>query len=330
MSKESRRRQRAASQSPNAGSAAGRSPDTGTSKPAAGSAGPASTQRVAPGSRRTERVGRRERVRYTPRPSFVQRYRTGIVGLAVVAAIALVGLFVFTSATQSAYACSNEWQPSPTTSPAAGASPHPGNVQPDMGNKHVAIGTRVTYTYCPPASGSHYIGTGIGPIKPRVYGPADTAIPEGWVHNLEHGALLILYRGDGPGATDAGQAALRDFYATYPASPVCGLQPGTQVGPVFVRFDNMAWPYAAMVWGRVLPLQTLDTTAILDFDKTYGERTNPEIICPNKYGSLPPGSSAVPSSEIPSTLPNSASPSAAPSSAAPSTAPSQSAAPSAS
>jgi uncharacterized protein DUF3105 len=249
----------------------------------------------------------------------MERYRAGIVGIAVVAAIALVGLFVFTSATQSAYACSNEWQPSASAAPAAGSSPRPGYVQPDMGNKHVASGTRVTYTYCPPASGSHYNGSGVGPIKPRVYGPADTAIPEGWIHNLEHGALLILYRGDGPGATDAGQAALRSFYEAYPPSPICGLQPGTQVGPLFVRFDNMAWPYAAMVWGRVLPLQTLDTAAILEFDKTYGERTNPEIICPDKYGSLPPGSSAVPSGEIPSTAPSGGGSPAAPSqSAAPS------------
>jgi Protein of unknown function (DUF3105) len=260
----------------------------------------------------------------------MERYRTAIVGIAVVAAIALVGLFVFTSATQSVYACSHDWQPSPTASPVVGASPQPGYVQPDMGNKHVAVGTRVTYTYCPPASGSHYIGTGVGPIKPRVYGPADTAIPEGWIHNLEHGALLILYRGDGPGATDAGQAALRSFYETYPPSPVCGLQPGTQVGPVFVRFDNMAWPYAAMVWGRVLPLQTLDTAAILEFDKTYGERTNPEIICPDKYGgSLPPGSSAVPSSEIPSTEPSGGSSPAAPSSGSSPATPSEPAAPSA-
>jgi Protein of unknown function (DUF3105) len=250
----------------------------------------------------------------------MERYRTGIVGIAVVAAIALVGLFVFASATQSAYACSHDWQPSSTAAPPAGASPQPGYVQPDMGNKHVATGTRVTYTYCPPASGSHYNAAGAGPIKPRVYGPADTAIPEGWIHNLEHGALLILYRGDGPGATDAGQAALRSFYESYPPSPICGLQPGTQVGPVFVRFDNMAWPYAAIVWGRVLPLQTLDTAAILEFDKTYGERTNPEIICPDKYGgSLPPGSSAVPSSEIPSSEPSGGSSPAAPSeSAAPS------------
>ena len=227
-----------------------------------------------------------------------------IIAGAVVIAVVLVGVFVFGQAAQPAYACSNMWQPSATTSPAAGSSAQPGYIQPDMGNKHVAVGTRVTYTYCPPASGYHYNASGQGPIKPRVYGPSDAAIPEGWIHNLEHGALVVLYKGDGPGATDAGQAALRDFYASYPKSPICGIAPGTLVGPVFVRFDDMPWPYAAEVWGRVLPLQSLDTAAILAFDQAFGERTNPEIICPDKFASLPPGSSAVPSTEIPSASPS--------------------------
>ena len=48
---------------------------------------------------------------------------------------------------------------------------------------------------------------------------------------------------------------------------------------MFARFDDMETPFAAMVWGRVLPLQTLDTEAILKFDQTYGERTNPEQFC---------------------------------------------------
>ena len=45
---------------------------------------------------------------------------------------------------------------------------------------------------------------------------------------------------------------------------------------MITRFDEMATPFAALVWGRVLPLQTLDTAAILDFWNIWGERTNPE------------------------------------------------------
>jgi hypothetical protein len=211
----------------------------------------------------------------------MERNRTPIVVLAALAGVVLISAFVFASASSPAYACSTEWVPDATPSPAAGESPNPGYVQPDMGRRHASNGEKVTYTYCPPASGSHYNATGLGPITPRVYGPDDRALPEGWVHNLEHGAMVILYRGrDGdPGITEAGQDALRSLFDDFPASPVCGIQPGTSQGPVIARFDTMATPYAALVWGRVLPLNELDTAQILEFWQIWGERTNPEALC---------------------------------------------------
>jgi hypothetical protein len=205
-----------------------------------------------------------------------------------VAVIAVVGAGVFASATRPAFACSNIWQPSPTASTAPDASPQPGYVQPDMGNSHVAVGTVVKYTYCPPASGSHYFASGQGPIPARPYGPNDVVIPEGWVHNLEHGGLVILYKG-----AEADQTALRALYDAVPVSPVCGFQPGgNSPGPVIARFDQMAWPYAALVWDRVLPMQTLEEAAVLDFYARYGERNNPEKLCnPSASPSVAPSGS---------------------------------------
>ena len=124
---------------------------------------------------------------------------------------------------------------------------------------------------------------------------------------------------------------MQDLFDVFPPSPVCGFQPGTSVGPVFVRFDDMAWPYAALVWGRVLPLDEFDPDAILEFDKTFGERTNPEDLCPDKRVSPSPSASAS-GSVAPSTSPSaepSASESAAPSETAAPSAP-ESAAPTAS
>jgi hypothetical protein len=230
-----------------------------------------------------------------------------LIGGAVVAIVAIVGVGVFAAATQPAYACSTVWQPDPTASPAPDASPQPGYVQPDMGHTHVEAGTVIRYTYCPPASGRHYIGTDIGPIPARPYGPNDNVIPEGWVHNLEHGGLVILYRG-----ADADQTALRAVYDAIPVSPVCGFPPGgNSPSPVIARFDQMAWPFAAIVWDRLLPMQTLDQAAILDFYGRYGERDNPEKLCqPSPSPSDSPGASG------------STEPSAAPSeSAAPSDSP---------
>ena len=251
--------------------------------------------------------------------------------MAAIAGVALIAFFVFSSASASAFACTTEFSPAPTASPAAGASPDLGYVEPDMGRTHVAVGTKVTYTYCPPASGNHYSAVGAGPILPRLYGPNENTVPEGWVHNLEHGALVIVYRGrDGdPGITDAGQQALRDLFAAVPASPVCGITPGTSVGPVIARFDPMATPYAAMVWDRVLPLQTIDTAQILAFYQEWGERANPEPQCatPSAVPSAAPSGSAsgAPSSPAPSAAPSappSTAPSVEPSTAAPAASPS--------
>lgn len=211
----------------------------------------------------------------------MERNRTAIVGVAALAGVALISVFVFFSASAPAYACSTEWVPGATPSPALGAPANPGYAQPDMGRRHDSLGEKVTYTYCPPASGPHFNASGTGPIQPRLYGPSDRALPEGWIHNLEHGAMVILYRGKSgdPGVTDDGQAQLRALVDAFPASPVCGIQPGTSQGPVIARFDEMTTPYAAMVWGRVLPLQELDTAQILDFWQAWGERTNPEPQC---------------------------------------------------
>ena len=307
MSKESRRRQRQTGQVPASGPIANR-PTTGS---------PAS-QTPSIGPRGTERAGRRERARPSTRPSFFQRYRMLILGAAIVAVLAVVGAGLVSSVSQPPYECTTAWQPDPTPAPASGASPQPGFVQPDMGNSHVATGTKVTYTYCPPASGRHYNAAGAGPIQARVYGPGDTVIPEGWIHNLEHGGLVILYKD-----AAAEETALRALFDAIPASPICGFEPGGQSpGPVIARFGDMAWPFAAIVWGRVLPLQTLDQQAILDFYAAWGEKTNPEQLC--QPPSAPPDASAAPSaSAVPSAPPDA--PSAAPSqSAAPSAAPSSS------
>jgi hypothetical protein len=224
----------------------------------------------------------------------MERYRTPIVVAAALAGVVLISAFVFLSASSPAYACSQEWVPTPTASPAAGAPDNPGYVQPDMGRRHSTRGDKISYTYCPPASGSHLNASGAGPIQPRFYGPGDTTLPEGWIHNLEHGAMVILYRGRSgdPGVTEAGQSALRALFDAFPASPVCGIQPGTSQGPVIARFDEMATPYAALVWGRVLPLADLDTAQILEFWRVWGERSNPEPQCAAPSAS--PGTEASP------------------------------------
>lgn len=288
MSKASRRRQAP-------GTTTASQPGSPTSGGTRGSAQPSTSPTGSP------RVGRRERARAAYQPTFRQRYRTPIVAIAAIAGVVLISAFVFASSATPAYACNEEWVPQATASPASGASPNPGYVQPDMGVRHPSTGNKVTYAYCPPASGSHFNASGIGPIQARLYGPGDRAIPEGWIHNLEHGGIVVLYRGNegDPGITEAGQADMRTLYDTFPNSPICGITPGVS-GPVIARFDEMATPYAAIVWGRVLPLDTLDTAQIFDFWAAWGDRTSPERPCepsaaPSVAPSVAPSASPSPS-----------------------------------
>jgi hypothetical protein len=245
----------------------------------------ASTARPATARPASVRAGRRERARpYAQQKSFFERYRILIIGLVGVAAVALLAVWAFNSASAAAFTCSTEWVPEPTASPAPGAAPQPGYHQEGMGNTHVGPGTNnpgdVTYTYCPPASGNHFVRG--GPITPGFHGPDDVPLPQGWVHNLEHGALVVLYRGDpgDPGLTSETQQQMQAFFSGLGPSPVCGFPPTQEgAGVVIARFDQMATPFAAMVWERVLPLDTFDEDAISEFWTTWGERTNPEQLC---------------------------------------------------
>jgi hypothetical protein len=220
----------------------------------------------------------------------MERNRTRLIWLGIFVVVAALGGLVYLNVTTPAYACGTEWVAPPTAAPAPGATQRLGYVQGDMGRNHVPVGSSVKYLYCPPASGNHYFATGLGPIQPRVYGPNDKAVPEGWVHNLEHGALVVVYNCKlGDGCTDAEQQAFQTFYQNFPNSPVCDKPPGF-IGPVIARFDDMAYPYAALVWNQILPLQTFDQAEILAFFQQQGERTNPEAQC----ASASPGPSGSP------------------------------------
>ena len=258
-------------------------------------------------------------------PSFFDRHRTALLGGGLVVIVALLGAFFFFSATASAYSCGTLTQPLPAGTPLPNGSPAPlGQAQPDMGNLHIAVGSNQRYAYCPPASGPHYNNPpDDGPIPAKYYGPDDGTRPEGWIHNLEHGAVVILYSCKLGACTDATATTLQALPATFPDSPVCGVRAGV-LAPVIARFDDMATPFAALVWDRVLLLNTLDTAKILDFYATEGERTNPEPQCTAPSASPSTAPSTAPSSAPSSSVAPSSAPSTEPS-VAPSAAPSPSA-----
>ncbi len=100
---------------------------------------------------------------------------------------------------------------------------------------------------------------------------------------------MILYQGTSDGATPEGQTALKSYFEAFPPIALCG--------PVIARFDEMATPYAALVWDRVLQLDSFDAAEITAFWNQWGGKTNPEKACPGPDAtpSPAPSGSAAPS-----------------------------------
>jgi hypothetical protein len=302
VSKESRRAARAARESRRLGAAGtGRTPADGDRTTEA--ATPAGVGVRRPAGTAT-RAGRRERVRRYHEPTFLERYRSLLIGIAGVVVLAVVVGVVFISSTQPVYACSNIFDPSPTPTVSPGSSIRLGFAEEDMGNSHV-VSRPQRYLYCPPASGNHLNISGQGPIVPRVFKPGDNVGPPNWVHNLEHGALVVLYRPDSPGATAEGLAAFRQFFDNFPASPICKLPPG-QLSPVIAPFTDMPHPYALLVWDRVLYLDAWDPGLAIRFYNEESERLDKDgaLVAPPEKQCTLPSASPAPVGSAPSAAPS--------------------------
>jgi hypothetical protein len=96
-----------------------------------------------------------------------------------------------------------------------------GRQMPTEGNRsHVATGQVIPYRNRPPSSGDHY-------DQPAGYGFFQREIPVGnWVHTLEHGGIVVLYR---PDLCD--QNCQTQLSETYNSSPSSQLFPGTRKIP---------------------------------------------------------------------------------------------------
>jgi hypothetical protein len=78
---------------------------------------------------------------------------------------------------------------------------------------HVAEGSPIIYRSNPPASGPHY------PVWLRWEAFPGAQARGYWVHNLEHGGIVILYR---PDANTALVDSLLQIYRGLPNDPACG------------------------------------------------------------------------------------------------------------
>jgi hypothetical protein len=136
-----------------------------------------------------------------------------------------------------------------------------GRQVPIEGNRqHMPAGQVIPYRNRPPSSGDHY-------DQPAGYGFFQREIPTGnWVHTLEHGGVVVLYRPDL--CDQACQAQLQDTYNSAPSSQ---LFPGTKKMLV-VPYQDMDHAIAAVAWGWVDELDSFDKDRILAFYRAHVDR----------------------------------------------------------
>ncbi len=153
------------------------------------------------------------------------------------------------------------------SSPAVPAVPPagtPGVAVPNEGWSHVPEGSAITYQGNPPASGPHY------PSWLR-YAEYTQVIPRGyWVHNLEHGAVVVLYRPDAPADVIR---QITDAFRSIPNDPLCGHRRAVLVpDPLLPRQT------AVVAADFVLTGDPVDAAAVRDFAVARRNHA-PEQIC---------------------------------------------------
>jgi len=132
---------------------------------------------------------------------------------------------------------------------------------PNEGAQHVSVGEQATYQSNPPASGPHWSQGGFAPVPAGVY---ETALEEEqWVHNLEHGYVVVLYDCGGP-CLPALLDDFQDFFDSAPPSQEFG---NTKL--VITPYSGLPFFLTAVSWDRQLHLETLDEAALLDFYETH-------------------------------------------------------------
>ena len=151
-------------------------------------------------------------------------------------------------------------------------APSIGRTVPVEGADHVTEGSEIAYKNRPPSSGNHY------PAWSQTFGVMEGGLPPGtWVHNLEHGAVVILYNCP-TGCPDVVQQ-LKDLY---PNLPKGRNSKGGQPRVLILPYTDMDPRIAAVAWGWELDLDTVDADQLTRFVESRIDR-GPECVnfaCP--------------------------------------------------
>lgn len=152
-----------------------------------------------------------------------------------------------------------------------GGNPRPGvcelesaTVVENEGWQHVTREQDLVYAHNPPASGPHF-------PQWASWGVHDDVVPRGnWVHNLEHGGVILLL---GPDADEEDRAVVLDAFDAAPEDPSCGHK------RVLLTDDPALDSHVAAVAADVvLEGETLELDELVEFITACRNRA-PEDVC---------------------------------------------------
>ncbi len=140
----------------------------------------------------------------------------------------------------------------------APAQEAPGRPMPDRGRQHVAQGTPITYQEYPPTSGSHW------PVWAQ-WGIYREPVPEEvFVHNLEHGGVVLLYNCASPCPEVVRQ--LEETYAAVPKSKY------GHAKLVVSPNSRIKTRFALLAWTRLDEFDRFDRERILRFVRAWQDK----------------------------------------------------------
>jgi Protein of unknown function (DUF3105) len=140
----------------------------------------------------------------------------------------------------------------------ASAQDGPGRKLPDRGQEHIPQGTKITYQEYPPSSGKHW----------PVWAPwaiYKEAVPEEvFVHNLEHGGIVVLYNCATPCPDLVRQ--LEESFAALPKSKF------GHVKVVISPNPRVKGRLALLAWTRIDDLDRFDRDRIVRFVQAWQDK----------------------------------------------------------
>lgn len=143
---------------------------------------------------------------------------------------------------------------------------------PKLDSPHIGFGDSPTYNSNPPSSGPHY------PVW-AAFKDYTTAVDRRYyVHNMEHGGVVLLYKCDKPeGCPDVADAIkiARDGITT---DPLC--DPAVRVRAVITPDPLLDTPVAAAAWGFTYKAACVDIPTLTAFANAH-QAKGPENLCAN-------------------------------------------------